>query len=123
MIDGLLAAEDDVVPPLFGVVGDQRCRVQGILRQGVNANGIVRTNGQGLADHRVAIGFTHGHSGDRAAMLLLQFEGTHQRVPLIVRIHNELNAVGVKLCVAFREGNPACCVRSFADANEEFHGH
>ena len=105
------------------MVGDQRCRVQGVLGQGVNAHSVVRTNGQGLADDGVAIGLPHGHCGDRAAMLLLQLERTHQSVPLIVRIHNELDAVGVELCVAFREGNPACRVRSFADANEEFHGH
>jgi hypothetical protein len=33
-----------------------------------------------------------------------------------------LHPILVELGVAFGEGNPACGVRRFADANENFHG-
>ena len=64
---------------------------------GVNAHRIVCTDGQCLSDDRVTIGLTHRDGGDGSSMLLFQFEGTHEGIPLVVRIDNELNAIDVKL--------------------------
>ena len=66
---------------------------------------------------------THRDGRDGSAVLLFQLERTNEGVPLVVGIDNELNAIGVKMGVAFREGNPARRVRGFADANEKLHGH
>ena len=102
---------------------NERRSVQGILRIGVNPHRIVCADGQGLTNDGVAIRLTNRDGCDGSPVLLFQFERTDEGVPFVVRVDNELNAIGVKLCVAFCEGNPARGVRGFADANEKLHGH
>ena len=101
---------------------DEGRHLQGIFGVGVNAHSVVCPNGQRFADHRVAIRFPHRDGGHRSTLGFLQLQRTHQRVPFVVGVDNELHPIAVELGVAFCEGNPARGVRRFADANENFHG-
>ena len=123
MVDGFFSAQNDVVRSLASLFRDEGGHLHGIHGIGIDANGIVGANGQRLSDHWITIGLAHRQRGDGASVLFFQFQSTHQRIPFVVRVDNELDAIRVKLGVALCEGNPARGVRGFADANEKLHGH
>ena len=102
MVDGLLSTQDHVVPALLRVIRDEGGR-EGVwcwhrcephrLRQPTPC------------EYGITVRFPHRDGGNRAAVLLFQFERTNEGVPFVVGIDNELNAIGVNW-VSPSKGNP-----------------
>ena len=108
MVDGLLAGQDQVETFVGRVGRDLLGHLHGVGGLGINPHGLVGADGQAFADGGIGIGTTHG-DGDHAASAggFLEFQCAHQSIPLIVRVHDEGDTVGIVLCVLVGEGD-AC---------------
>ena len=80
-------------------------------------NRLIGADGEGFADGGFVAGRTDVERNDGAAERFPQLAGTHEGVPLIVGIHDELYAGGVELLAVGLEGDFRGGVRRLADTD------
>lgn len=122
MVDGLLAGQHQVEAFVLGVCRHLHGHVVPVLGLGIHAHGIIRANGQGLADGGFRGRAAHGDGGNGAALGFLQLQASHQRIPFIIGVHDELDAVGIVGGIVRSEGNARRGVRHVGDEHKDLHG-
>ena len=94
--------------------------MNGVQCKGVDADRVVRADGERLAERGLDRGVAYGHGRDRSAQLLIELKGAG-KAKLIVGINNELYPTGIQRASVCRELNFSRGIGNVADANENLH--
>ena len=122
VVDGLLAGQDQVEAFVPGIGRHLFGHLQGLCGLHIHAHRLIRADRQALADGGIGIGTAHGDGGDGPGTGgLLQFEGTHQGIPLIVGVHDEGDAVPIELGAVIGESDACRGVGHLAEKDEDLH--
>ncbi len=94
--------------------------MKGVRGKGVDANRVVRADGERLAERGLDRGVADRHCSDGSAQVLIELQGTG-KAELVVGIDDELHPVGVEGAGVRSELNLGRRIGNVADANEDLH--
>jgi hypothetical protein len=117
-IDGFLTGKNQIVSAFFGYMGNLAGNSKTVLTLEVHPNGFITTQRQCFTDNGIIIGCTNIYKMNYGrGIFFLQFDGSHQCIPLIIRVDDPLNPVRYKFRVVIGEGYFCRCIRRFTNTN------
>ena len=94
--------------------------MNGVRCKGVDADRVLRADGERLAKRGLDRGVAYGHGRDRSAQLLIELKSAG-KAKLIVGINHKLHPIGIQRASVCRELNFSRSIGNVADANENLH--